>query len=82
MPEGGIELDGIMPPINPFDPSADRQGKIQRVVERLKAFFNRFAGISDGNFTAQNTDKGNIVVNLNIHNHFDGTIDNLNINGN
>lgn len=50
VPEGGIELDGIMPPINPFDPSANREGKIQHVVERLKEFFNRFAGISDGNF--------------------------------
>ena len=52
VPEGGMELDGIMPPINPFDPSADRHGKIMRVVERLKAFFNRFAGISDGDFSA------------------------------
>ena len=53
VPEGGMELDGIMPPINPFDPSADRQGKIQRVVERLKEFFNRFAGISDGDFSVK-----------------------------
>ena len=50
VPEGGMELDSMMPPINPFDPSADRQGKIQRVIERLKEFFNRFAGITNGEF--------------------------------
>lgn len=50
VPEGGMELDNMMPPINPFDPSADRQGKIQRVIDRLKEFFNRFAGISNGEF--------------------------------
>ena len=44
------ELGGIMPPINPFDPTADRQGKIQKVVERLKEFFRRFASISNGDF--------------------------------
>lgn len=55
VPEGGMELDGMMPPLNPFDPSADRQGKIQRVVERLKAFFNRFASITNGDFGEENT---------------------------
>lgn len=53
VPEGGMELDGIMPPINPFDPSANRQGKIQHVVDRLKVFFHRFAGISDGKFNSE-----------------------------
>ena len=50
VPEGGIELDGIMPPLNPFDPSANRQGKIQTVIDKLKAFFNKFFDISDGSF--------------------------------
>ena len=50
VPEGGIELDGIMPPINPFDKAANRQGKIQSVLERLKAFFNKFFDIADGDF--------------------------------
>ncbi len=50
VPEGGMELDGIMPPINPFDKSANRQGKIQSVLERLKAFFNKFFDIADGEF--------------------------------
>lgn len=50
VPEGGMELDGIMPPLNPFDRKANRQGKIQTVVERLKAFFNKFFDIADGEF--------------------------------
>ena len=50
VPEGGMELDGIMPPINPFDAHANREGKIARVLERLKAFFKRFSDISDGDF--------------------------------
>ena len=53
VPEGGMELDGIMPSINPFDPNANREGKMQRVVDRLKKFFNRFANISDGVFSSQ-----------------------------
>lgn len=51
VPEGGIELDGIMPPINPFDKSANRQGKIQKVLERIKSFFNKFFDISNGEFS-------------------------------
>ncbi len=50
VPEGGMELDGIMPSINPFDPNANREGKIATVLEKIKAFFHRFADISDGNF--------------------------------
>lgn len=52
VPEGGMELDSIMPPINPFDKAANRQGKIQAVLERIKAFFNKFFDISNGDFTA------------------------------
>ena len=51
VPEGGMELDSIMPPINPFDKAANRQGKIQTVLERIKAFFNKFFDISNGDFT-------------------------------
>ena len=76
VPEGGMELDGIMPPMNPFDPQANRQGKIQTVLERLKAFFQRFATISDGKFAQD--DQGEIKIE--IHNHFDGKIDKLTIN--
>lgn len=51
VPEGGMELDSIMPPINPFDKAANRQGKIRTVLERIKAFFNKFFDISNGEFT-------------------------------
>ena len=50
VPEGGMELDSIMPPINPFDANANREGKIATVLEKLKAFFKRFSDISDGDF--------------------------------
>lgn len=51
VPEGGMELDGIMPALNPFDPNANREGKIATVLEKLKAFFHRFADISNGDFS-------------------------------
>ena len=53
VPEGGMELDGIMPPINPFDAKANREGKIATVLEKLKAFFKRFSDISDGVFKSE-----------------------------
>lgn len=53
VPEGGMELDGIMPPINPFDPSADRMGKITAVLDRLKAFFEKYFTITNTSFTEQ-----------------------------
>ena len=70
VPEGGMELDGIMPPINPFDPAANRQGKMAAVLDRLKAFFQRFAGISNGDFRHDA-----VNVNVTIENHFEGAID-------
>lgn len=74
VPEGGMELDGIMPSINPFDPNANREGKIASVLEKLKAFFQRFADISDGDFGSMPE------IKIEIHNHYHGTIDNLTIN--
>ena len=53
VPEGGMELDGIMPPINPFDANANREGKIATVLEKLKVFFKRFSDISDGVFRSE-----------------------------
>ena len=50
VPEGGLELNNIMPPMNPFDPNAGRESKLRRVVDRLKAFFNKFYEISDNKF--------------------------------
>ncbi len=48
--EGGLELNGIMPPINPFDPNANREGKLRQVVEKIKAFFNKYFGIANAEF--------------------------------
>jgi type I restriction enzyme R subunit len=48
-----MELDSIMPPINPFDANANREGKIATVLEKLKAFFKRFSDISDGVFKSE-----------------------------
>lgn len=48
--EGGLELNSIMPAINPFDPKANREGKLHQVLERLKEFFNKFFDISNGDF--------------------------------
>ena len=50
VPEGGMELAGIMPAMNPFDPNVDRAGVMARVLERIKAFFRKFFTIADGEF--------------------------------
>ena len=50
IPEGGLELNGIMPPINPFDKNANREGKLQKVLDRLKSFFSKFFEIANGSF--------------------------------
>lgn len=48
--EYGTEVDGILPPLNPFDPSQDRGGKKGRVLERIREFFARYYGIADDDF--------------------------------
>jgi type I restriction enzyme, R subunit len=50
VPEGGLELNDIMPPINPFDPTADCEGKLIKVLEKIKAFFNKFFDVANGDF--------------------------------
>ncbi len=50
VPEGGLELNAIMPPINPFDPSANREGKVQTVLNKIKSFFQKFFEITGGEF--------------------------------
>lgn len=52
VPEDGLELNDILPPINPFDPNANRLGKLEHVVQRLKAFFNKFYEVANGSFLA------------------------------
>ena len=42
VPEGGLELNALMPPLNPFDPTADRAGRLRQILDRLKAFFSRY----------------------------------------
>ena len=50
VPEGGLELNGIMPPINPFDPHADREGKVRHVLQRIRDFFQKYFEIAGGKF--------------------------------
>lgn len=50
VPEGGLELNAIMPPINPFDPNANREGKLQKVLGKIKGFFGKFFEIAGGEF--------------------------------
>ena len=51
VPEGGLELNNIMPPINPFDPNANRQGKVEHVLDRLKLFFTKYFGFANSKFS-------------------------------
>ena len=66
--ETGTGIAKILPPTNPFLPESGE--KKQNVIDRLKGFLKKFLGTTD-----------NITMNLTIHNHFDGEIDNLTING-
>lgn len=50
VPVGGLGLNGIMPPLNPFDPAANREGKVQEVLDKIKAFFNKYYEIANGVF--------------------------------
>lgn len=50
VPEGGMELAAIMPPANPFAPQDNRAGMVERVLDRIKAFFHKFFTIADGDF--------------------------------
>ncbi len=40
--ENGTELAGILPPMSRFTPSGDRMKKREAVLEKLKAFFDRY----------------------------------------
>jgi len=46
VPEGGLELNDILPPINPFDPNGRRSEKLDQVLTRLKAFFAKYCELS------------------------------------
>ena len=50
VPEGGTEVYDILPPVNPFDRKANRQGIFQKVLDRLKAFFTQYYEVANGDF--------------------------------
>ncbi len=50
VPEGGTEVYDILPPVNPFDKKANRKGIFERVLDKLKAFFNKYFEVANGDF--------------------------------
>lgn len=46
----GTDIDKLMPPVSRFGGGGARAKKKQRVIDRLKAFFERFFGIGEANF--------------------------------
>ncbi|MCC7465452.1 MAG: hypothetical protein IT261_04245, partial [Saprospiraceae bacterium] len=46
----GTDLSRILPPVSRFSPTGDRTRKRESVIEKIKAFFNRFWDISGGEF--------------------------------
>jgi len=65
--ETGTGIAKILPPTNPFLPESGE--KKQSVITRLKEYLNKFLGTTE-----------NVTVNLQIHQHFTGNIENLTIN--
>ncbi len=50
IPEGGTEIGKTLPPMNPFDKSANREGKYNKVRDLLQTYFNKYKTIGNGNF--------------------------------
>lgn len=46
----GTALTKVLPPVSRFSPTGDRTKKRETVIEKLKAFFNKFWDISGGKF--------------------------------
>ena len=46
----GTDIDKLMPPVSRFG-GGNRAAKKQTIIDKLKAFFERFFGIGDSNFT-------------------------------
>jgi type I restriction enzyme R subunit len=46
----GTDLARILPPVSRFSPTGERTRKRESVIEKIKAFFNRFWDISGGEF--------------------------------
>ena len=72
--ETGIGIAKILPPTNPFLPESGM--KKQTVIEKLKEFFKRFSDVSDIDYS-----QDGMNINVEIHNHYHGSIDTLTING-
>jgi type I restriction enzyme R subunit len=51
----GTEIDRIMPPVTRFG-GTKRYVKKQTIINKLRAFFDRFFGIGDSNFTSNGED--------------------------
>jgi type I restriction enzyme R subunit len=49
VPQSGTAITKVLPPVSRFSPSGDRTRKRETVLEKLKAFFNRFVDISGEN---------------------------------
>ena len=61
--EGGTEIYEILPPVNPFDRKANRQGIFHRVLDKLKQFFNKYYEVANGDFAEpEPNDSCNIVT--------------------
>lgn len=46
----GTDLSKVLPPVSRFTPTGERTQKRESVIEKIKAFFNRFWDISGGTF--------------------------------
>lgn len=51
----GIEVDQILPPVSRFSGGGKRAQKKQTVIEKLKAFFEKYFGLVDANEQAEKT---------------------------
>jgi len=66
--ETGTGIAKILPPSNPFLPESGE--KKQTVIDKLKDYLSRFMGTVEP-----------VSINVTVENHFEGTINNLTING-
>ena len=48
----GTDIDKLMPPVSRFGGGGARAKKKQTIIEKLKAFFERFFGIGGSDFTS------------------------------
>ena len=54
----GTDIDSLMPPVSRFGGGGSRDKKKQTVIEKLKAFFEKYFGIGGSStFTEENQEK-------------------------